>query len=325
MNVSPLEWVVTFGVIGAVLVADIAMAARRSREPTMAETAVALSGYVLLAVLFGIWVWFGHNHGSGLQFFAGWLTEYSLSVDNLFVFVVIMTSFNVPKRYQQQVLFIGIVLALVFRGVLITVGGVAINSMSWVFYPFGAILVYTAVRMVRDSAQDSEEPNAVVRWARSYVNTTDTWDGLRLYVKQGTKRVLTPMSLVILALGTTDLMFALDSIPAIYGLTHEPYLVFSANFLALMGLRQLYFLLGGALKRLVYLSRGLAVVLLFIGLKLILHALHVNELPFINGGKRIDVPTIPTLTSLVFIVVTIGVTTAASLYKTRVLDAGDAD
>lgn len=321
MNVSVLEWIITVGVMAAVLAFDVVVIARRPHRPSTTEAVAALAGYVMLAVLFGVWVWFGHDHRSGLQFFAGWLTEYSLSIDNLFVFIVIMASFNVPKRYEQQVLFVGIVLALVFRGVLIGLGAVAINKMSWIFYPFGAFLVYAAVRMGRGGDHDSEETNAVVRWAQTRRNTTDSWHGLRLYVRQNAKWVMTPMLLVVSALGAADLMFALDSIPAIYGLTREPYLVVSANVLALMGLRQLYFLLGGALKRLVYLSQGLAVVLAFIGVKLFLHALQVNELAFINDGDPVDVPRVSTLASLAFIVVILAATTAASLYKTRVFDA----
>jgi tellurite resistance protein TerC len=194
---------------------------------------------------------------------------------------------------------------------------VAIEQFSWVFYIFGAFLVYTAWNLARDTEHDDDGENAVVKFARRHLSLTDRWDGLKLWVKENGKRLMTPMFLVIVALGTTDLLFALDSIPAIYGLTREPYIVFTANVFALMGLRQLYFLLGDALKRLVYLSQGLAFVLLFIGIKLVLHALHENEVPFINGGKPVHVFEIPTLWSLGVIVVTLLVTTAASLYKTR--------
>lgn len=199
----------------------------------------------------------------------------------------------------------------------------AIEQFSWVFYLFGGFLVYTAIKLVRDTEHDDDADNAVVRFAQRHLKFTDKWDGLRLWVKDrsGTgARLMTPMFLVIVALGTTDLLFALDSIPAIYGLTREPYLVFTANVFALMGLRQLYFLLGDLLKRLVYLSQGLAFILGFIGIKLLLHALHENELPFINGGQRVPVLEIPTLLSLGVIVFTLVLTTAASLYKTRVHD-----
>jgi tellurite resistance protein TerC len=291
--------------------------ARRPHEPSMKECGIALSVYVSLAVIFGIWVWIFHGHDYGVEFFAGWLTEYSLSVDNLFIFIIIMASFNVPKKYQQEALMVGIILALIFRGIFIALGAVAIEQFSWVFYIFGLFLVYTAWNLARDSDHEDDGDNAVVKFARNHLTLTDKWDGLKLWIRQDGKRLMTPMFLVIVSLGTTDLIFALDSIPAIYGLTQEPYLVFTANVFALMGLRQLFFLLGGLLKRLVYLSQGLAFVLAFIGVKLFLHALHENELPFINGGEHVAVPEIPTLLSLGVIVVTLIITTVASLYKTR--------
>ena len=320
MNVSQLEWIITLGVTIAVLLFDVIVIGRRPHEPTMRECAIALSVYIGLAVIFAAWVWYFHGSQFGVEFVAGWLTEYSLSVDNLFIFLIIMASFNVPKKYQQQALLVGIVLALIFRGIFIALGAVAINQFSWIFYIFGAFLVYTAANLVRDTEHDDDAENAVVRFARSHLSFCDKWDGLRLWIKEDGKRLMTPMFLVIVALGTTDLLFALDSIPAIYGLTSEPYLVFTANVFALMGLRQLYFLLGDLLKRLVYLSQGLAFILFFIGVKLILHALHENELPFINGGEHVNVPEIPTLLSLGVIVVTLVVTTVASLMKTRVLE-----
>jgi tellurite resistance protein TerC len=320
MQVTQLEWIITLGVTIAVLLFDVIVIGRRPHEPSKRETATYLTTYVGLAVAFGAWVWLFHGSQFGLEFFAGWLTEYSLSVDNLFIFLIIMASFKVPKIYQQQALLVGIILALIFRGVFIALGAVAINQFSWVFYIFGAFLVYTAINLVRDTGHDDDAENVVVRFARRHLKLTDKWAGLRLWVKDNGKRLMTPMFLVIVALGTTDLLFALDSIPAIYGLTQQPYLVFTANVFALMGLRQLYFLLGDLLKRLVYLSQGLAVILAFIGVKLLLHALHENELPFINGGEHVPVPDIPTLLSLGVIVVTLVITTAASLYKTRVHD-----
>ena len=322
MNVSQLEWIITLGVTLAALAFDIVFIARRPHEPTMRECAIALSFYVGLAIAFGIWVWNFHGGQFGLEFFAGWLTEYSLSVDNLFLFIIIMASFNVPKVYQQQALLVGIVLALIFRGIFIALGAVAIERFSWMFYIFGAFLVYTAIRLARDTEHDDDADNFVVRFAKTHLNITDKWDGLKLYVREGSKRLMTPMFLVIVALGTTDLLFALDSIPAIYGLTREPYIVFTANLFALMGLRQLYFLLGDLLNRLVYLSQGLAFILLFIGVKLILHALHENELPFLNGGEGLPVPEIPTLLSLAVIILTLFLTMVASLIKTRSLDKG---
>lgn len=323
MHISVLEWIVTLGLTIAVLLFDVVVIARRPHEPTVRECVTALSVYVGLAVLFGIWVWYFHGHEFGMEFFAGWLTEYSLSIDNLFLFVLIMASFNVPKLYQQEALFVGIVVALVFRGIFIALGAVAIQRLSWVFYVFGIFLLYTALKLVRDREPDDDADNVVVRFARRHFNTTDAFDGLKLYVKEGSKRLMTPMFLVMLALATTDLIFAIDSIPAIYGLTREPYLVLAANIFALMGLRQLYFLLGDVLKRLVFLSLGLGFILFFIGVKLVLHALRENDVPFINGGQHLDVPEIPTLFSLAVIVVTLVVTAVASLYKTRVLDADE--
>ena len=317
MNVSSLEWGITLGVTMAVLLFDVLVFARRPHEPTRRECAIALTAYVLLAVAFGLLVWRIHGSQYSLEFFAGWLTEYSLSIDNLFIFIIIMASFKVPKIYQQQALLIGIVLALVFRGIFIALGAVAIQRFSWIFYFFGAFLVFTAVKLARDTEHSDDADNAVVRFARTYLNTTDSWYGLKLYVKRARKRVMTPMFLVIVALATTDLLFAFDSIPAIYGLTSEPYLVFTANVFALMGLRQLYFLLGDLLTRLVYLSQGLAFILFFIGIKLLLHALHANEVPFINGGEPINVPQIPTLLSLAVIILTLLITMVASQLKVR--------
>ena len=324
MQVSQLEWIITLAVTIAVLLFDVVVIGRRPHEPSTRETATALSVYIGLAVAFGVFVWLFHGSQFGLEFFAGWLTEYSLSVDNLFIFLIIMASFKVPRVYQQQALLVGIILALIFRGIFIALGAVAINQFSWVFYIFGAFLVYTAINLVRDTDHDDDGDNGVVRFARKHLRTTDKWDGLKLWIREGGAngtKLMTPMFLVIVALGTTDLLFALDSIPAIYGLTQEPYLVFTANVFALMGLRQLYFLLGDLLKRLVYLSPGLAFILAFIGVKLVLHALHENEVPFINGGEPVHVPEIPTLASLGVIIVTLAITTVASLYKTRVRDA----
>jgi tellurite resistance protein TerC len=320
MQVTQLEWMITLGVTVAVLLFDVIVIGRRPHEPSKRELGTYLTLYVALAIGFGLWTWFFHGSQYGLEFFAGWLTEYSLSVDNLFIFLIIMASFKVPKKYQQQALLVGIILALIFRGIFIALGAVAINQFSWVFYLFGAFLIYTAFNLVRDSDHDDDAENFVVRFSRKHLSLTESWHGLSLWVRENGKRLMTPMFLVIVALGTTDLLFALDSIPAIYGLTQEPYLVFTANVFALMGLRQLYFLLGDLLKRLVYLSQGLAVILSFIGVKLLLHALHENELPFINGGEHVPVPDIPTLLSLGVIIVTLVITTAASLYKTRVHD-----
>jgi tellurite resistance protein TerC len=317
VHVHLLEWMFTLAVTIAVLLFDVFVMARRTGEPTMRRSALALSAYIGLAVCFGIWTWFFHGQQYGIQFFAGWLTEYSLSVDNLFIFVIIMAAFGVPRIYQREALFIGIVIALIFRGIFIALGAAAIQRFTWVFYVFGAFLVYTAARLARGDTHNADSENALVRFARNHFSVTDDWHGRKLVVKDGARRSITPMALVVIALGATDLVFALDSIPAIYGLTSEPYLVLAANVFALMGLRQLYFIVEGLLQRLVYLSKGLAVILVFIGIKLILHALHDNDLPFINGGKHIDVPEIPTLVSLGVIAATLVVAAVASVYATR--------
>jgi tellurite resistance protein TerC len=215
---------------------------------------------------------------------------------------------------------VGIVIALVLRGIFIAVGAAAINQFSWVFYLFGAFLIYTAVKLAREGGNDDDEfeENRFLKWVERRFPATNQWHGTKLFAKENGSRLITPMFIVILALGTTDLLFALDSIPAIYGLTQEPFLVLTANIFALMGLRQLYFLIGGLLKRLVYLGIGLAILLAFIGVKLILHAMHVNELPFINGGEHIHgAPDISIVQSLSVIVGILAVTTVASLVKTR--------
>ncbi|RLV55267.1 TerC family protein [Aeromicrobium phragmitis] len=314
MNVTTLEWGITIAMTIGILLVDILVIARKPHEPSTRETSIALSIYVGLAVIFGIWVWMFHGQDYGIEFFAGWLTEYSLSIDNLFIFIIIMASFGVPRKYQQEALLVGIILALIFRAIFIAVGAVAINNFAWVFYLFGAFLIYTALKLATSHDDDDDGENAVVRFARKRFNMTDQWSGLTLVLRENGKRVITPMALVIIALGTTDIMFALDSIPAIFGLTQEPYIVFTANVFALMGLRQLYFLLGGLLQRLVFLSYGLAFLLFYIGVKLLLHALHENELPFINGGEHVPVPEIPTLWSLGVIVVTLAITAVASLW-----------
>ena len=320
MDVPTWVWWTTIIVTVSVLLFDIVVIGRRPHEPSTKEVSVALTFYVGLAVAFGIGVWVLAGHQFGTEFFAGWLTEYSLSVDNLFIFIIIMAKFGVPRKYQQEALMIGIVLALVMRAIFIGVGAAAINEFSWIFYIFGLFLVWTAFKLAKEGAGDDDEyeENRLIKWVERHLPATDQWHGAKVFVKENGSRVITPMFIVILALGTTDLLFALDSIPAIYGLTKEPYLVLTANIFALMGLRQLYFLIGGLLQRLVYLSYGLAVLLGFIGLKLILHAMHENELPFINGGEHIAwAPDIPVLASLGVIVGILAITTVASLIASK--------
>ena len=320
MHVTPLVWWITILVTSAILLFDVFVIGRRPHEPSRREVVGALVGYVTLAVIFGLGVWWNAGSEYGGQFFAGWLTEYSLSVDNLFIFIVIMGKLAVPRELQQSALLIGIVLALVLRGIFIAVGAAAISQFSWIFYIFGAFLVYTAVNLAREGGEEEggyDEPR-LVRWARRHLPVSEEWNGAKLTVHRDGSRLFTPMFIVILTLGMTDLLFALDSIPAIYGLTEEPYLVLTANIFALMGLRQLYFLIGDLLKRLVFLSYGLAFLLLFIGVKLILHAMHDNSLPFVNGGESIHwAPDIPIWVSLLVIVGTLAVTTVASLAAER--------
>jgi tellurite resistance protein TerC len=320
VDISTLEWTITIAVTVAILVFDVVVIARDPHEPSLKECAVALSVYVGAAVVFGAWIWLSHGHEMGVQFYAGWLTEYSLSIDNLFVFIILMAALKVPRDLQQEALMVGIILALVFRAIFIALGYQLISNFTWVFFIFGAFLVYTAISLVRSyRSHDDEHPedSRVVKFAQSHLNVGEEYRGLKLWYRQNGARFVSPMLIVIIALGTTDLLFALDSIPAIFGITQEPYLVFTANVFALMGLRQLYFLLGGLLKRLVYLSLGLAFILAFIGVKLVLHALHENELPFINGGEHVDVPDIPSLLSLAVIIATLSITAGASLLASR--------
>jgi len=317
VHVSPLVWIITLVGVVAVLAVDLLVVARRPREPTLRESTLWVTGYVALAVLFGLVLAAGYGPAVGGKFFAGWLTEYSLSVDNLFVFMVIMGQFAVPRQFQQKALMIGIVLALVMRGTFIGLGAAALRQFEWLFYVFGFFLVYTAIRLVVPKrGTGGFKQNRLIRWSQAVLPVSTEYDGARLTTRRGGRWYVTPMLIVMVALGTTDLVFALDSIPAIFGLTKAAYLVFTANVFALMGLRQLYFLLGGLLNRLVYLSAGLAVVLGFIGVKLILDALHENELPFLNGGEHIEwVPAIPIWLSLAVIIGTLGVATVASLIR----------
>jgi tellurite resistance protein TerC len=323
---SPTIWLVTVVVTVGVLLVDLLIIARRPHEPSMKEVSLHLAFFVSLAIMFGIALWiFAEPHelskAPGPEFFAGWLTEYSLSVDNLFIFIIIMTKFSVPRQLQQTALMVGIVLALIMRAVFILVGAAAINQFSWVFYIFGAFLIFTAFKLAKEGSEDEEEfeENRLIKFVERRFPATSEWHGTKPMIMVDGRRLITPMFLVILALGTTDLLFALDSIPAIYGLTRDPYLVFTANIFALMGLRQLYFLIGGLLQRLIFLSYGLAFLLGFIGVKLVFHALHENELPFINGGEHVDVAwlEIPIWVSLTVIVGTLAVTAVASLAVSR--------
>ncbi|HVN11324.1 MAG TPA: TerC family protein [Kineosporiaceae bacterium] len=320
MQVEWWLWAGTTAGVLALLGIDLFVVGRRARQPSMKEVTGWVVLYSLVAIAFGVLILTLHGGRYAAEFYAGWLTEYSLSVDNLFVFVIIMSRFAVPAAYQQRVLTVGIVLALCMRGLFIAVGAVAISRFSWVFYLFGALLIHTAWNLARhDGEQDSELPdNLLLRAVRRVLPTTTSYDGRKLLTRVNGRPLVTPMLVVMIAIGTTDVLFALDSIPAIFGLTKEPFLVLTANAFALLGLRQLYFLIGGLLDRLVYLSYGLAVVLGFIGLKLTLEALHTNTLPFLAGGNPIHIgPDISITFSLGFIAGTLIVTTGASLVKDR--------
>jgi len=317
MHVTTEVWIITIVVLVAILAVDLLIIGRRPHEPSMKECGIAIGVFSSLAVLFGLGVWYFSGAQYAAEFFAGWLTEYSLSVDNLFVFVIIMANLRVPRHLQQFALMVGIVLALIFRGIFIAVGAAAIERFSWIFFVFGGFLIYTAVRLYldyrREDTDDEDVENALMRWVKRVFPSTNEYHGTKLTIVENGKRLVTPMLFVIVALGSTDLLFALDSIPAIFGLTNEPYLVFTANVFALMGLRQLYFLIGGLLQRLVYLSVGLAIILAFIGVKLVLHAMHEYGL---DGPLGIN-GEIPIWASLVIIVGTLVITTVASLVKSR--------
>ena len=318
MAITPLVWIITIAVTIAFFVYEFFAHVRKPHEPTIAESARWSVFYISLALLFGVGIGMVSGWNFGGEYFAGYLTEKALSIDNLFVFLIVMTGFAVPKAYQQKVLMIGIIIALIMRGAFIAVGATLIDNFSWIFYIFGALLLVLAYRQAFSNHESDPANGKIVKLARRILPITDDYHSDKISVKIDGKRWFTPMLLTIVAIGFIDLVFAVDSIPAIYGLTNEAYIVFTANAFALMGLRQLFFLIGGLLERLVYLAQGLAVILAFIGVKLVFHALHVNELPFINGGEPLLwVPEIPIWFSLVFIGLTITVATVLSLRKTR--------
>lgn len=318
MEVTLALWAVTIAGIIGLIVLDFVTVSHKPHEVKFKEALAWSIFYIGIAIAFGVamFVWQGSDIGS--QYFAAYLVEKSLSVDNLFVFIIILTQFAVPIQLHQRVLLFGVVLALILRAIFIAIGAAALSAFAFTFVLFGALLIWTGIQLARHRNEDPEpQDNAVVRVVRKRFAFTDEYHGTKSFVRIDGKRFATPLLLVMIAIGSTDLLFALDSIPAIYGLTREPYIVLVANLFALMGLRQLYFLLGGLLQKLVYLSIGLSVLLAFIGVKLLLHALHENELPFINGGEHVNVPEIPIAVSLGAIVVILGVTTIASLWKSK--------
>ena len=312
--------ITSLAVLVAILAFDLVLAYRRPHIPSTRESALWVSFYVGLALIFAVLMFIVGGSEPAVQFIAGWVTEYSLSIDNLFVFVIIMSRFAVPRKYQQEVLMVGIIIALVLRGLFILLGAQLIESFSWIFYIFGAFLIFTAIQQVRQNHDDMEQKeNGVIRFLRKRIAISDEYDGAKLRTVVDGKKVFTPILIVFVAIGITDLVFALDSIPAIFGITTDPFIVFTANIFALMGLRQLYFLLGDLIDKLEYLHYGIAFILAFIGVKLFFHALHENEVPFINGGEGVEwAPEISTWTSLGVIIAAMAVSVIASLIKIRV-------
>lgn len=313
MDVSLWGWGLTLGGLVALIFIDLIVVDRgKPREFTLRQASAWVGLYVTLAVIFGVGLAAVAGGASAGQFFAGYLTEYSLSIDNLFIFYVILGRFAVPKIHQHKVLLIGIAIALLLRGVFIAAGAAAIATFEWVFFIFGGFLIWTALTLLRghdDADEEQFTENVMLRWSRRLLPTTDDYDGAKVVTRRSGRLLVTPLLIVMIAIGTTDLLFALDSIPAIFGLTKEPYLVFTSNAFALMGLRQLYFLLGGLVERLVYLDKGLSFILAFIGVKLVLEALHTYDVSW--------APELPIWLSLAVIAGAMAVTTAASLFKAR--------
>lgn len=317
MQVPLYVWILTvIGIVG-LLAFDFFFHVRKAHSPKLRESATWSAIYVGIALVFGIGVLVFGGPTMGTEYFAGYVTEKALSVDNLFVFLIIMASFKVPRADQQKVLLFGIVFSLIARTGFIFLGAALINSFAWVFYIFGLILLITAGNLLRPNSHDEESEGLVVRLARKFLPASQHYDGDKLFTVENGKRVLTPMLLVMVAIGGTDILFALDSIPAIFGLTQNVFIVFTATAFSLMGLRQLFFLIDELLDRLIYLSYGLAAILGFIGVKLILHALHENNLPFINGGEHVTVIEISTGLSLSVIIGVLVVTVLASIYSPK--------
>ena len=312
MAETPLAFeIITFVVLALFFIVDLFVIGRRPHVPSTKECVQHIAFFVVMALIFGGCIWFFAGSKPAIAFYSGWLTEYSLSIDNLFVFVIIMS--------------IGITIALIFRGIFILIGAALISRFTWVFFLFGAFLIYTAVKLVLGGDEDEEyHENGIIRNLRKIIKITDDYDGEKLRTTKNGVRYWTPMLIVFLTIGTTDVMFAFDSIPAIFGLTKDPFLVFTSNVFALLGLQQLYFLLGALLDKLVYLPAGLSVVLGFIGVKLIMEALHGNTLPFINGGEGVHwVPEVPTWLSLAVIVLAIGGASVASVIKMKSMESAE--
>ncbi len=321
--VSLEQWILTFLMFGGILGFEVWHARRNPHQPSIKNAAVWSVIYILAALAFAgviLAIW---DRTFAVEYVTGYVTERALSIDNLFVFILIMGAFAVPRHLQQFVMITGVAIAIVLRAIFIYLGAALIEQFSWVFYLFGIFLVITAWKLLGSGAEHEDEEyreNAFIRGVRRVVPVTETWEDSRIWVRRNGIFMITPLALVMLAIGSTDLLFAFDSIPAIFGITNEPYIVFTANAWALMGMVQLYFLLGGLLERLIYLNYGLAFVLALIGVKLVIHALHHNTLPFINNGHHVTlIPEISTLLSLLLIVAAIAISAALSVRKT----AGD--
>ena len=309
MNVSLLVWSVTIAAILILIIIDLLTVSAKPHEVKFKEAAGWSLFYIGIAVGFGIWVWQRYGSTSGTEFFAAYLVEKSLSVDNLFVFVIILAQFAVPSIYHQRVLLIGVILALVLRGIFIAVGAAALHAFSFTFVIFGAILIWTGIGLFKHWDEDPEPgDNAIVKRIRARIKMVDEFHGSKMFIKNNGVRVATPMFLVMIAIGSTDLLFALDSIPATFGVTSETFLVFAANAFALLGLRALYFLVKGLLDRLIYLSLGLSFILIFIGAKLIMTFLH---------EQYYSIPKISTPVGLGVIAAILFISTVASLIKSK--------
>lgn len=315
--------IATFVVLAAFFIVDLFVVGRKPHVPTTKECVQHIAFFVVTALIFGGLIWAVAGSKPAVEFYSGWLTEYSLSVDNLFVFVIIMSNFAVPKVLQKYVLSVGITVALILRGIFILIGAALIERFTWIFFIFGVFLIVTAVKLVAGGDDDEEyHENGIIKALRKVMKISDEYDGEKLRTVKNGVKCFTPMLVVFLAIGTTDVMFAFDSIPAIFGLTKDPFIVFTSNVFALLGLQQLYFLLGALLDKLVYLPLGLSVVLGFIGIKLIMEALHGNSLPFLNGGHPIEwVPEVPTWLSLAVIIVSLGTAAIASVLKMRAIES----
>jgi len=309
MEITLTVWLITVGAIIGFILLDLFTVSAKPHEVKFKEAASWSIFYIALAIIFGIWIWNQFGNQSGTEFFAAYLVEKSLSIDNLFVFAIILTQFAVPSIYQQRVLLIGVVLALVLRAIFIAVGAAALAAFAFTFVIFGAILIWTGIGLLKHWDQDpNPNDNFIVKQVKRFTPVTTEYHETKLFVRINGKRFATPMFLVMVAIGSTDLLFALDSIPATFGVTQEPYLVFTANAFALLGLRALYFLLKGLLDKLVYLSIGLAIILIFIGFKLVITYAHeINK----------DIPKVPTGISLGVIAAIIIIAVIASLIKTK--------